>query len=246
MSCRKIRSSLSLYFKGELTTKEKELIDRHIQACEDCARETQGYRALNDAVSGLNRYSPSPAFESKLEQKIREVPFLKRESKAKSLFTVFPSLRWAFVPAAAVVLALFLILKGGFHKPQTISEKPEIISSAETSLVGTPTMSEKTQSGGTQEVSSQLVESSTGESSHKEVPASFVKERNANRRAVYVMDNLRLSDLEELPDNRVSERGSAYFVIDAVNYRPVDNRQTNVGYILPAVSTTSSKVRKVY
>ncbi|HVP35873.1 MAG TPA: zf-HC2 domain-containing protein [Terriglobales bacterium] len=246
MSCRKIRRSLSRYYKGELTTKEKELIDRHIQTCEECARETQGYKALNDAVSGLERFTPSSAFESKLQLKIREVPSAEKDSKAKSLFTVFPSLRWAFVPAAAVALALFLILKGGFHKSQTISEKPKIISSAETSLVGTQTMSQKGTCEGTQETPSQLVESSTEKSNFKKVPASYVREKNLNRKAVFVMDNLRLSDLEELPDTRVTERGSAYFVIDAVNYRPVDNRQTNVGYILPAVSTASSKVRKVY
>jgi|GEM_PF-1138066 len=239
MSCRKIRRSLSRYYKGELTPQEEELIARHIRECNGCSKEAQSFQALKDAIQGLDRFTPSSAFESKLEQKIRELPSAEREPKVKSLFTVFPSLRWAFIPAAAVALALFLILKGGIHKSQTISKKSETIITPETLLVKAPVE-------GIQEAPSQLVESSAEKSSDKKVPASFVKDRNPSHRAVFVMDNLRLSDLEELPDSRVPEHGSANFVIDAVNYRPVDNRQTNVGYILPAVSTASSKVRKVY
>jgi hypothetical protein len=233
MSCRKIRRSLSRYYRGELSIKEKELIDQHILACEGCSREAQGYRALNDAIPGLDRITPSPAFESKLVQKIRELPSAEREPKVKSLFTVFPSLRWAFIPAAAVALALFLILKGGFHKSQTISKKTETVTPTGTSLVRTPTKSENP---------STITVGLQTNSGKVDLP---IKKKGSSR-AVFVMDNLRLSDLEELPDSRMPEGGSAYFVIDAVNYRPVDNRQTNVGYILPAVSTVSSKVRKVY
>jgi hypothetical protein len=239
MSCRKIRRSLSRYYRGELTPQEEELIARHIRECKGCSKEAQSFLALKDAIQGLDRFTPSPAFESKLEQKIKELPSTEKEPKVKSLFTVFPSLRWAFIPMAAVALALFLVLKGGFHKSQTISEKPETVTSAETSLVRTPVES-------TQELPSQMVESSAEKESDKTIRASFVKNRKPSRGAVFVMDNLRLSDLEELPDSRMPEHGSANFVIDAVNYRPVDNRQTNVGYILPAVSTASSKVRKVY
>ena len=233
MSCRKIRRSLSRYYKGELTVKEKELIDQHILACEGCSREAQGFRALNDAIPELDRFAPSSAFESKLGQKIKELPSTEKEPKVKSLFTVFPSLRWVFIPAAVVALALFLVLKGGFHKSQTISEKPETATSAETSLVRTPTKSENP---------STLTVGLQTNSGKVDLPIK----KKGSPRAVFVMDNLRLSDLEELPDSRMPERGSPNFVIDAVNYRPVDNRQTNVGYILPAVSSVSSKVRKVY
>jgi hypothetical protein len=190
-------------------------------------------------IKELDRFTPSPAFESKLEQKIRELPSLEKEPKVKSLFTVFPSLRWAFIPVAVVALTLFLILKGGFHKSQTISKKPETTTSAETLLAKGPIES-------TSEMSSQLIESSAEKESDKTIRTSFAKYIKPSHRAVFVMDNLRLSDLEELPDSRMPERGSPNFVIDAVNYRPVDNRRTNVGYILPAVSSASSKVRKVY
>ena len=233
MSCRKIRRSLSRYYRGELAPQEEELIARHIWECKGCSKEAQSLLALKDAIQGLDRFTPSPAFESKLEQKIRELPSAEREPKVKSLFTVFPSLRWAFIPVAVVALALFLVLKGGFHKSQTISKKPETVTSAETSLVRTPTKSENGR------VLTVGLQTNSGK---VDLP---IKKKGSSR-AVFVMDNLRLSDLEELPDSRVPEHGSPNFVIDAVNYRPVDNRQTNVGYILPAVSTASSKVRKVY
>jgi len=241
MSCRKIRRSLSRYYRGELAPQEEELIARHIRECKGCSKEAQSFLVLKDAIQGLDRFSPSSAFESKLEQKIKELPSAQREPKVKSLFTFLPSLRWAFIPAAAMALAIFLILKGGFHKSQTISEKPDIITSAETSLVRTPTKSETPVKGESDKgpMLSVGLQTNSGK-----VDLPIKKKRNS--RAVFVMDNLRLSDLEELPDSRTPEHGSPNFVIDAVNYRPVDNRQTNVGYILPAVSTTSSKVRKVY
>jgi len=240
MSCRKIRRSLSRYYRGELTPQEEELIARHIRECKGCSKEAQSFLALKDAIQGLDRFTPSPVFESKLEQKIRELPCAEREPKVKSLFTVFPSLRWAFIPVAVVALALFLILKEGFHKSQTISKKPETVTPAGTSLVRTPTKSEN---GRVLTVGLQSYGSKSGTNRHE---PNFPHRKRASSRAVFVMDNLRLSDLEELPDSRMPERGSPNFVIDAVNYRPVDNRQTNVGYILPAVSTASSKVRKVY
>ena len=233
MSCRKIRRSLSRYYRGELAPQEEELIARHIRECKGCSKEAQSFLVLKDAIQGLDRFSPSSAFESKLEQKIKELPSAQREPKVKSLFTVFPSLRWAFIPAAALALALFLLLKGGSHKSPTISEKPVTVTSAETSLVGTPTKSnsQATLTAGLQTNGGKV-----------DLP---IKKKGSSR-AVFVMDNLKLSDLEELPDSRMTERRSASFVLDAVNYRPVDNRQTNVGYILPAVSNTSSKARKVY
>jgi len=233
MSCRKIRRSLSRYYRGELAPQEEELIARHIRECKGCSKEAQSFLALKDAIQGLDRFAPSPAFESKLEQKIREFPSAEREPKVKSLFTVFSSLRWAFIPAAAMALALFLVLKGGFHKSQTISKKPETVTPTETSWVRTPTKSESL---------STLAVGLQTNSGNIELP----RKKKGSSKAVFVMDNLRLSDLEELPDSRMPEHGSPNFVIDAVNYRPVDNRQTNVGYILPAISTVSSKVRKVY
>jgi len=233
MSCRKIRRSLSRYYRGELTPQEEELIARHIRECKGCSKEAQSFLTLKDAIQGLGRFTPSPAFESKLEQKIKELPSAEREPKVKSLFTVFPSLRWAFIPVAVVALALFLVLKGGFHKSQTISKKLDTATTPETLLVRTPIRGENP---------STLTVGLETNSGKVELP---IKKKGSSR-AIFVMDNLRLSDLEELPDSRIPERRSANFVIDAVNYRPVDNRQTNVGYILPAVSTASSKVRKVY
>lgn len=240
MSCRKIRRSLSRYYREELSIKEKESVDRHLLTCESCAREAQGFKALIDASSGLDSFAPSPTFESKLERKIRVLPALEKEPKAKSLFTVFPSLRWAFIPTAALAVALFLVLRGGFDKSQTISEKPESAISPETSLVRTPTKSE---SEPVLAAGLQSYGSGSGTDSQK---VDFPMRKRASSGEVFVMDNVKLSDLEELPDSRIAERRSAYFVIDAVNSRPVDNGQTNVGYILPAVSTASSKMRKVY
>jgi hypothetical protein len=246
MSCRKIRRSLSQYYRGELSQEKEKLVTQHIQVCEGCARETQGYQTLKEAVQNLKVFEPSPDFEANLERKIRELPYLEKKDKKKALVTSFPSLRWAFIPVTALVIALVLLIKGGFYKSQTIITKPELVSIDTSSLVRIPKKSEDTSSSEKTPIMSegeQLI--STGlqtDEEEKRIPVG----KNRNPRAVFVIDNLRFSDLERLPDSRGMERRLNNFVLDAVRSRPVDYKSSNEGYILPAVSTSSADVKISY
>jgi hypothetical protein len=246
MSCRKIRHSLSRYYRGELSAEKEKLVAQHIQACEGCAREAQRYKTLNEAVQNLDVFRPSPEFEERLKQRIGAIPYLEKKDKKKTLVTSFPSLRWAFIPATASVIALVLLIKGGFYKSQTTVTKPELVSTDTSSLVRTPAKSEATSSSEKTPIMSkgeQLVSTDlrTGEE-EKRIPIG----KNRNPKAFFVMDNLRSSDLERIPDSRYLKDRLNNYVMDAVKLRPVDYKSSNEGYILPAVSTSETKVKISY
>lgn len=232
MSCRKIRRYLSRYYRGELSKEQEELITRHIQGCEGCAKEAQPYKALNQAIQDLEIYSPSPAFESKLESRIRGLSYPQIKPKAKPLVTSFPSLRWVLIPAAA--LALFLVLKTGIFKSQ-----PDLTSKG-TDLIKTEA---KLAEGGKTILPAEgsFVQANT----QKAIPVNTI-ERKGNYKAVYIMENLNLEELKRVPDSRVIQREMNSYVMDAANFRPVDSRRTNEAYVLPAVSTMQVEEKRSY
>lgn len=232
MSCRKIHQYLSRYYRGELAKEQERLVTQHIRECKGCAKEAKGYKGLNQAIQGLETYLPSPDFEARLESKIRQLSYPKIESKTKPLVTSFPSLRWALIPVA--VLALFLLLKIGFYKSQ-----PDF-TSKETDLVK---MENKLAESGKTVLPSEdsFVQANTQDM----IPANLL-ERKENYRAVYIMDNLNFANIRRLPDSKIIQRELNNYVMDAVNFKPVDDRRTNEAYVLPAVSTISAKEKRSY
>jgi hypothetical protein len=231
MSCRKIRQYLSRYYRGELSKEQEELITQHIQECEGCSKEAQSYKTLNQAIECLETYSPSPDFGAKLESRIRELSYPKIEPKAKPLVTSFPSLRWALIPIG--VLTLFLLLKIGFFKSQ-----PDF-TSKETDLVK---MEDKVAESGK---ISPSVDSFVQVNSQNMIPANLLGKKE-NHRAVYIMDNLNFADIRRLPDSKMVQRELNNYVMDAVNFKPVDDRRTNEAYVLPAVSTMQVEAKRSY
>jgi len=235
MSCRKIRRSLSQYYRGELSQEKEKLVTQHIQVCEGCAREAQRYKALDETVQKLEVFKPSPDFEANLERKIRELPYLEKKDKKKALVTSFPSLRWVFIPAIAMAVALVLLLKGGFHKSQTS------LPSRETEFVKRDTMVNENK-----KLNLSVEDSFLQKDDQKIVSVKLPGEKKGSSKAVFVLDNMRLSDLERLPDSRLAEDRLNNYVMDAVKFRPVDYKSSNEGYILPAVSTGGTKVKISY
>ncbi|MCJ7497326.1 MAG: zf-HC2 domain-containing protein [candidate division Zixibacteria bacterium] len=235
MSCRKIRRSLSQYYRGELSQEKEKLVIQHIQVCEGCAREAQRYQTLKEAVQNLKAFEPSPDFEANLERKIRELPYLEKKDKKKALVTSFPSLRWVFIPAIAMAVALVLLLKGGFHKSQTT------LPLKETEVAKIDTMVNENK-----KLNLPVEDSFPQKDDQKIVSVKLPGEKKGSSKAVFVLDNMRLSDLEQLPDSRIAEDRLNNYVMDAVKFRSVDYKSSNEVYILPAVSTGGTKVKISY
>lgn len=109
MRCRKVRSFLSTYFRGETTPEESAKIGRHIEECASCRRELQVYTSLNKAYKEIPALKTSDDFNTRLFTKIGHERFAEKKSKAylPGRIPRFGATRLAtYAAVAVIVLAL--------------------------------------------------------------------------------------------------------------------------------------------
>jgi hypothetical protein len=91
--------------EGTLARAEMAEAQRHLEVCERCAAELAAHRELFEALSGLPRFAPSPAFGDAVMARVRVAP------KAVQAYWVerwIPTTRrgWGLLAAALVAPAL--------------------------------------------------------------------------------------------------------------------------------------------
>jgi hypothetical protein len=82
MRCRKVRSFLSAYCKGELPEKRTGAISDHLEGCPRCRFEETAYREMSQYIDKLPKYSVSEDFNSRLLKRIAEERFSETRSRA--------------------------------------------------------------------------------------------------------------------------------------------------------------------
>ncbi|MEZ5358698.1 MAG: zf-HC2 domain-containing protein [Candidatus Zixiibacteriota bacterium] len=82
MRCRKVRSFLSTYFRGETTPDESAKIERHLEECGSCRRELEVHRSLNAAFQEMPTMKTSDDFNARLFAKIGQENFAEKKTKA--------------------------------------------------------------------------------------------------------------------------------------------------------------------
>lgn len=138
MRCRKVRSFLSTYCKGELTPEESARIKSHLDGCSSCRREEEAYRSINQMVVNLPGMSVSNDFTAKLFQRIGQEGFAERKTRA-FLPGRIPRFGIARLAAAASVAVLILAvgigvnLGDGFLRPSP----PQMASVVSAADIGT-------------------------------------------------------------------------------------------------------------
>jgi len=70
MRCRKARSCLSAYYKGELAEAQHREVTDHLETCPDCRREAVSCRELVNTIRKLPRAAVSDGFNSRLLNRI--------------------------------------------------------------------------------------------------------------------------------------------------------------------------------
>ncbi len=109
MRCRKVRSFLSTYSRGETPLDVTARIDGHIEGCGSCQRELQVFESLNNSFNDMPALKTSDDFNAKLFAKIGQENFAEKKTKAHLPGRVprFGATRLATITAAAmIVLAL--------------------------------------------------------------------------------------------------------------------------------------------
>jgi len=82
MRCRRVRSYLSAYCRGELTGRRQKAVKEHIADCPECRREEAVVWELNKSIGNLPQQKVSDDFNSKLLDRIAQERFKETRTKA--------------------------------------------------------------------------------------------------------------------------------------------------------------------
>jgi len=116
MHCRKVRSCLSAFCKGELTGGRQAEIAEHLVRCPECRREEAIFRELGNAMGKLPENKVSVDFNNRLLNRIAAERF--RETRTKAYMPKHvPIFGWGkLIPVAATVsLVLAFVFLGGMN-----------------------------------------------------------------------------------------------------------------------------------
>jgi predicted anti-sigma-YlaC factor YlaD len=109
MSCQEIENALSLYLDGEMSSGEKALLEKHLQACPGCARLLSYLQDTKEALSAM----PELEVSERLMEKLYSLPREKRKWRFSLDFLVKPSLQ----PVFAVATVFFILFSFYFFNP---------------------------------------------------------------------------------------------------------------------------------
>jgi len=118
MHCRRVRSFLSAYSKGELSEKRSRAIADHLRECPGCRSEEFAAREIDGVIARLSGPRVSSDFNARLLDKVAKERFNETRSKAylpKRRVPVVNLTRVSAVVAAACFVFAF-IFAGGIEK----------------------------------------------------------------------------------------------------------------------------------
>ncbi len=117
MQCRKVRSFLSAYSKGELSEARRRAISAHLEHCPECRREEADFRDVFGALSKLPSADVSADFNNRLLNRIADERYRETRSKAY-LPKQAPAIGMRrMVPVVATFcLMLAFVLTGGIER----------------------------------------------------------------------------------------------------------------------------------
>lgn len=119
MNCKKFKINLSAYLDNELLTKEKELLQQHLNHCEYCCQELKFLTMMQaeiDKISGLSGEKKSSEMWMNIREKIK--------SRASPTFQ-----SWRKVASIAALLALTIItfFYDGKENTSRIAVKDQVV-----------------------------------------------------------------------------------------------------------------------
>jgi hypothetical protein len=128
MRCRKVRSFLSTYCRGETDPKQSVAIKRHLDDCSACRREESVYRSMSTLMTQLPKLKTSDEFTAKLFQRIGHEGMAGVKTRAY-LPGRIPRLGTARLALAASTAIVVLMLGVGIHYSDRllIPDSPQMV-----------------------------------------------------------------------------------------------------------------------
>jgi|GEM_PF-2203478 len=126
IECRKIRTELSAYLDGELTSAEQARVEVHLSECASCRQRLAELRRLEEGITRLPQLEPPPRFVAEVRQKIRA-----RTDERTWVDVMFRPL-WLKLPVEVVaVVAVAMSILFAVHRPaEHLPEKETLYTAA--------------------------------------------------------------------------------------------------------------------
>ncbi|MCF7810124.1 zf-HC2 domain-containing protein [bacterium] len=127
VTCERFEQDYEAWRKGELTTEESDVFQKHLDTCNNCQHFAESFSTLRQYLVAMPQQEPSVRFKYQLNRKINDINT--GDYKERSFVNVFP--RWAAVGAGIATgftLALVVIIlniDSGTNNTQMMADKPK-------------------------------------------------------------------------------------------------------------------------
>ncbi len=113
MKCHNVISKTSDYFEDMLTSQEKQILDQHLDSCEDCKREYTAYATFFEELKYSNTPKVPEGFLERLHDRMDKECDASQEGTSSGVLTFFyksipAPVRIALV-AASVIFAIYMV-----------------------------------------------------------------------------------------------------------------------------------------
>lgn len=111
MNCSEVQELLSAYFDHELDVPTREIVSVHLEDCQDCSQEIDGFESLSKLASGLGNYPVPEALWNSIASTQSDKPTTATEAEkvqlAKKSFVL--SRRQVVMMASGLALVLLIV-----------------------------------------------------------------------------------------------------------------------------------------
>jgi anti-sigma factor RsiW len=121
MRCSKTKL-ISPYIDGELSARERDLLESHIKKCHECAGKLEELQKIHELFASAEMFKAPPGFSTRVLANIRAT-----ETRT---FTGFVRILARSVEGFAVLVLIFVgIILGSFLSKTLVSEKGNVVAS---------------------------------------------------------------------------------------------------------------------
>ena len=99
---------ISAFMDGELSHKDKQLVDRHLKDCAGCRKEYDALKSVDNLLCSINPIEPSSDFNRRFWKEVDT------QAAKKTPWSMFKDFSWGWHPSLVSAAAALLIVAGSF------------------------------------------------------------------------------------------------------------------------------------
>jgi putative zinc finger protein len=103
-----VTEMISAFIDGELSHKDKQLVDQHLKDCAVCRKEYDTLKSVDNLLCNINPIEPSSGFNRRFWEEVDV------QAAKKKPWSIFKDFSWGWHPSLVSAAAVMLIVTGSF------------------------------------------------------------------------------------------------------------------------------------